>query len=123
MAQGVGVNRLAEVVDVGDFFGFFRGGGQANLRGRREILKNLAPGRVGCRAATMAFVDDDQIEEITAELLVDVSFFFRASDGLIQRQINLIRFVGLPLLDLGHGRTKRFEIVGHGLIDQNVTVG
>ncbi len=71
----------------------------------------------------MTFIDDYQIKEIRTELFIDVLFFHSAGDGLIQRQINLVGLVGLPLLYFRHGRTERLEIVGHGLIDQDVAVG
>ena len=123
LPERVGVDRVAEVVDVGNLLGLLGRGGQADLGGGREVFENLAPGRVGGGAAAMALVDDDQIEEVGAELLVDVSLFFGAGHRLIEREVDLIGLVGLPLLDLGHGRAERLEVVGHGLIDQDVAVG
>ena len=61
--QGVGLDRLAKVMDVGNVFGFLGRGGQANLRGRRKIFKNLPPGCILSGTAAMAFVDHDQVEE------------------------------------------------------------
>ena len=43
LLQGVGVDRLAEVGDVGDVLCFFRRRGEAYLGGRGEVLQNLAP--------------------------------------------------------------------------------
>jgi len=56
-------------------------------------------------------------------LLVDSLRFFSARDRLIERQINLIGFVCLSLLDLGHRRPKEPEAIGHGLINQNIAIG
>jgi hypothetical protein len=37
-----------------------------------EVVEDLAPGGVFGGAAAVAFVDDDQVEEVGRELLVDV---------------------------------------------------
>ena len=84
--QRVGVDRVAEVLDVRDVLGFLRRGGQADLRGRREVVEDLAPGGVVGGAAAMALVDDDQVEEVGRELLVDVLLFLGAGDGLVERR-------------------------------------
>jgi hypothetical protein len=43
----------------------------------------------------VAFVHDDEVEEVGRELLVDVALFFRAADGLVQRQVDLVALVDL----------------------------
>ena len=73
-------------------------------------------------ATTVAFVHDNQVEEVGRELLVDVPRFLRAGDCLVQGQVNLVGFVDLPLGDLGHGRAKRLEIVHSRLIYQDVPI-
>ena len=53
--QGVRVNGLTEVMDVRDVLGFLGRGRETNLRGRREVLENLPPGRIPrqhCRDGT-----------------------------------------------------------------------
>ena len=62
--QGVCVNRFAEVMDVGDVFSLLRRCGQADLGGVAEVFEDLAPSRVFGRAAAVAFVNDDEVEEI-----------------------------------------------------------
>lgn len=71
----------------------------------------------------MTFVDHDQIEEVGGELFVDVLLFISATDRLIKRQVDFIRLVDFSVFDLGHRRTKRLEVVGLCLINQNVAVG
>ena len=73
LLQRIGVHRRAEVIDVGNVSGFLGRGGQADLRGRREVLQNLPPGRILGGAATMALVDDDEIEEAGRELAKESS--------------------------------------------------
>ena len=63
LLQRVGVDRLAEVMDVRDVLRFLRRGGHADLSGRGEVLENLAPGGVFGGAAAVALVDHDQVEE------------------------------------------------------------
>lgn len=109
------------------------------------MVEDLAPGRVLRRAAPMAFVDDDQVEEIRGELLIELLSLFRAGDRLVEAEIDLVGGVDPPLgadggdevhrgavvaLDglrfrgqLGHRRTERPEVVDHRLVDQDVPVG
>ncbi len=55
-------------------------------------------------------------------MLVDVAFFLCSGDGLIERQVDLIRLVDLPFANLGHCRFERLEVVHACLVDENVTV-
>ena len=64
LLQRIGVDRFAEVVDVRDVPGLLGRRRHADLRGRREVFEDLAPGGILRRAAAMALVDDDQIEEV-----------------------------------------------------------
>ena len=98
----------------------------------------------------MAFVHHDEVEEVGAELLVDVALFVGAGDGLVERQVNLVAFVHQlggfvdgqiyifdrhravrihPLhalcvgAELGHGALEGAKVVDHGLVDEDVAVG
>ena len=123
LLQGVGVNRFAEVVDVGDFPGFLGSGGQADVGSRREIIQNLTPGGVHGGAAPVALVDHHQVEEVRRELLVDVLLVLAAGNGLVERQVNLVGRVNRSVGDLGHGLAEGLEIIVLGLVYQNVAVG
>jgi hypothetical protein len=92
------------------------------MGGAGEVIEYLAPRRVFGGAAAMAFVDDDQVEEIRRELLVDVLFFFVAGDRLIEREIDFEGLVGLPVDDLGHRLAEGLEVVGAGLVGEDVAV-
>ena len=98
LLQRVGVNRLAEIVDVGDVFRFLRRGGQADLRGAGEVLEDFAPGGILGRAAAVAFVDDDQVEEAGRELAEQLLPLLRAGDRLIEAEIDLVGGVDAALL-------------------------
>ena len=123
LLERVGVDRVAEVVDVGDVLVSLRRGGQADLRGGGEVLENLSPGGVFGGAAAVALVDDDQVEEVGRELLVDVAGLLGAGDGLVEGEVDFVGLVDLSLLDLGHRRAERLEVVGLGLVDEDVAVG
>ena len=98
LLQRVGVDRLAEVVDVGDVLRLLRRGGQADLRGAGEVLEDLAPGRVLGRAAAVALVDDDQVEEAGRELAEELLPLLRAGDRLVEAEIDLVGRVDAALL-------------------------
>ena len=71
----------------------------------------------------MAFVDDNQVKEIRRYLFKGLLIFFRAGDGLVQREVDFKGRVDGAPGDLGHRRAKGQEVVIFGLIDQNVAIG
>ena len=123
LSQGIGVDRLAEVVDVGDVLGFAGRCGHAQVRRRREVLQDVVPLGVLRGAPAVALVHDHEIEEVRRELPVDVQLLFGAGDRLIERQVDLVRLVDLAVGDLGHGGAEGLEVVDAGLVDQDVAVG
>ena len=102
LPERVGVDRVAEVLDVGDVLRLLGRGGQADLRGGREVFEDLAPRGIVGGAAAVALVDDDQVEEVGRELLVDVLLFLGAGDRLVEAQVDLERLVDRAVRDLGH---------------------
>ncbi|MNF66855.1 hypothetical protein D3C84_486540 [compost metagenome] len=123
LLQGVAVNRLTEVSDAGYFFGFLWCGGKADMGGAGEVFEDFTPGGILGGAATVAFVDHDQVEEVAGELLVDVHLFISAGDGLIERQVDLVGGIDLAFGDFGHRLAEGLEVVVLGLVDQDVAVG
>ena len=146
----LGVDGLAKVVGVGNVFGFFGRGCESHMGGTVKVFQYFAPSRVFVRAATVALINDDQIEEFRRKLFVNVALFFGAGHSLVQRQINFIAFVyqlggfidseihvfdGDLTLDIntldalrvgaefGHRALERAKVVDHGLVDQDVAVG
>ena len=120
--EGVRVDRLAEVGEGADLGGLLRGGGQAELDGGLEVVEDLPPCAVLAGAAPVAFVDDHQVEEAAAELLVDVLFFLASADGLVERQVDLVARVHVAVPDLGHHRAEGLEVVGHGLVGEDIPI-
>ena len=53
LLQRIGEDRLAEIVGVGDIFGFLRCGGEADLRRAGKMRQDFPPGRILGRAAAM----------------------------------------------------------------------
>lgn len=70
----------------------------------------------------MTLVDDHQVKEIRRELFVDVLIFSRTGDGLIEAQVDLVGFVDRSVGDFGHRLAEGFEIVGLGLIGEDVAI-
>ncbi len=90
LLQRVGVDRLAEVVDVGDVLRLLRRGGQADLGGGGEVVEDLPPRGVLGGAAAVALVDDDEVEEVGRELAEELLAILRAGDGLVEREVDLV---------------------------------
>ncbi len=63
LSEGIGIDRLAEVIDVRDVAGLARGGGESDLGGGLEVVEDFPPGRVFVGTAPVTFVHHDQIEE------------------------------------------------------------
>ena len=80
------------------------------------------PRGIGIGAAAMALIDDDEVEEIFAELLVDIPLFFGAGDSLVESEVDLETFVDGPIRDLRHRRAEGLEIVGLGLVGEDVAI-
>ncbi len=111
---------------------------------RVKVPQDFAPCTVFCRAASVAFVDHNEIEEVWRELFVDVLDVLVARHRLIQRQVDLIRLVDVSLLvhsefdgffcsvrkfdgfafgaQLGHRAFEWSKVIDHRLIDQDVAI-
>ena len=144
--ERVGVDGVAEVIDVGNVFGFLRGSSETDLCGTCEVVEDLAPcGVFGC-AASMALVDHDHIEEVGGQFLEKFLSLFGACDRLVEAEIDLVGGVDTACLaiycggeldlgavfaldslgidaEFGHGLPEGAEVVDHGLIDQDIAVG
>lgn len=62
--EAVSVNGIAEIGDVGDISGLLGRRGHTDVNGAVEIVENLPPCAVVGGAASMAFVDYNQVEEV-----------------------------------------------------------
>ena len=69
LPQAVGVNRVAEVEVGVAVLVAHRRGGHAELIGGLEVFEDLAPVGIFLRAAAMALVHDDEVEEVGANSL------------------------------------------------------
>ena len=65
---------------------------------------------------------DDQIEEVGGELFVDVLFFLGPGDRLVQAEVDFVRLVDRAVGDLGHRLTERLEVVGLGLVGEDIAI-
>ena len=69
----------------------------------------------------MAFVDDDQIEEVRA-VLAEYVFAGRAQ-GLVDAEVHIPALADVAPGDLVAGITERRKHLGHRVINQNIAVG
>ena len=120
--QGVGVDRVAKVIGIGDFVSLFGSGGEANLSSAVEVFENLPPGTVFSGAAPVAFVDHDQVKEVRVDLFVGFLVFFLAGECLVQCQVDFVGGVYLATGDFGHGRAERLEVVDASLVHQHIAI-
>ena len=124
--QAVGVDGFTEIVDIRLVSCFFRCGGHAELDGAIEILQDLAPVAVVLGAATVALVNNDEVEESGLEEFLVVLAALLTNQLLVQGEIDLVS--GNATLDvllvvhLVDGLFKRLEILLYGLVDQDVAV-
>ena len=101
--QGIGIERLSEVVDVGNVTGFLGCGRQADLGGRGKVFQDLSPGRILGGAAPVALVDHDQVEEARGEFAENLAVFLRPGDCLVEAEVNLVGGVDAALFTDGSG--------------------
>ena len=83
LLERVGVNRIAEIMDVGNVLGFFGRGGEADLGGGGEVFENLPPGGIVGGAAAVTLVNDDEVKEAGREFAEQLLALLRPGDGLI----------------------------------------
>ena len=70
----------------------------------------------------MTLVDDDQVKEIRGELRVDVLLFLNAGHGLVEAEVNLECLIDGTVRNLGHRLAERLEVVGLGLVGEDVAI-
>jgi hypothetical protein len=121
LAQAVGVDRVAEVLVAVARLLAQRRGRHAELHGGREVVEYGAPVAVVAAGATVAFVDDDQIEEVRAGTGgTHLRWRWTAPDRC-RSTCPGSGYVAAG--DLVAGIAKRREHLGHRVIDQDVAVG
>src|SRR5690606_16277591 len=98
-----------------------RRGRHAELHGGREVIEYRAPVAVVAAGAAMAFVDDDQVEEVRPVLAEHV--FVGGGQGLIDAEVHVPALANVAAGDLVASVAKGREHLGHRVIDQDVAVG
>src|SRR5580700_881039 len=85
-------------MNVGNVLGFLGRGRKSDLGSGGEIFENLPPCRIVGGAATVAFVNDDQVKEARREFPEKLLAVFWPGDGLIEPQVDLVCSVDAALL-------------------------
>ena len=123
LSEAVLVERIAEVpVGIGVVHAARRRG-HADLAGGLEPLQDLAPVAVSTGAAAMALVHDHQIEEVPRIFPVQAGAVLVACDGLIDGEVHVPALDRPAPGDLLARVAERAEILGHGVVHQDVAVG
>lgn len=122
LPQRISIERLAKIALVGDILGFRGCSGETDVSGGGEVVEDVAPCGILVGAATMALVNDDEVEEI--------------GGGTVCRSASTPPFLSRP--DKGRDRSRssssprdwrsvhafaeRGEVLLNGLIHENVAV-
>ena len=105
--QAVCINRLTEIINIGNVLRFLGRCSHADLRCRRKVFQNFAPVTLLFRRTTVTLIHNNQVEEIRAEQLRQsgkciIAIFFLiiviARKLLIQREVDLIRGNGAGVI-------------------------
>ncbi len=123
LPQAVFVDRIAEIAVGVAVVLAQRRGRHAELVGRLEVFEDLAPGAVIARAAAMALVDDDQVEEIGRDMLEKAGAALVLGERLIDGEIHLPALDDLAAFDLVARVAEGGEDPVLGVVDENVAVG
>src|SRR6185437_1062027 len=94
----------------------------AELIGRLEIVQNVSPIAVVARAAAVALIDDDQVEEVRRIFPIQTRPPFVAGDGLVDRKIDVATMADFAILDLEPRIAERRKSLGHRVVDENVAI-
>src|SRR5206468_2049540 len=87
-----------------------------------EVLQDLAPVALVLRAAPVALVHDDQVEEVARILLIQTRPPFIPRDGLVSGEVHLAAVDRLAVLDLVARVGEQSEILVLRVVDQDIPV-
>ncbi len=123
LAQAVLVDRVAEVAVGGAVVGALRRGGHAELVSQLEVVEDFAPVALVFGAAAVAFVDDDQVEEVGRVLAVEAGAALVAGEGLVGGEVEFAPVVDHAPLDLPARVAEGGEGLVFRVVHENVAVG
>ena len=123
LAQGVDVDRLAEV-GVGVHVRVALGrGGHPELEGGLEVVQDLPPGALVSGATPVALVHDDQVEEVGRILTVEPRAAFVLGDRLVDGEIHLPPLADFAVGDLEPRIAEGDEVLVLRVVHEDVAVG
>src|SRR5690606_11887204 len=103
------IERIAEIVVGVDVILSPRRRCHPDLGRRLEPLEDFSPVAIVARTATMAFVDDDEIEEVARILAVEARTVLVTCNGLVDREIHVATLDRQTAGDLVTGIAKGAE--------------
>ena len=93
LLEAIGIDRLAKVGNRGLVLCLFGGGGHTELCCSLEVLEDHFPRAIITSTASMALIDDDQVEEVGLEELLILWLIILSYHLLIEGEVD---FVGCP---------------------------
>ena len=91
--------------------------------GGLEVFENLPPTAFVPGTAPMAFVHDDEVEEVGRIFAVQTGAAFVLGNGLIDGEVDFPPFADFAVGDLPSGIAERSEGLVLRIVDQDVAVG
>src|SRR5665213_825005 len=123
LPQAVLIDRIAEIPIRVVRLGAKRRRGHAELRGRLEIFKDRPPRAFIARAAAVALIDNDEVEEIRWELFEQPNASLVLGERLVDREIHLAAFHDVAGFEFVSRITEHREDAVLRLVNENVAVG
>ena len=123
LPQAVGVDRVAEVEVGVAVVVAQRRRGHAELVGRLEVFEDLAPVALVARAAAVALVHDDEVEEVGRVLAEQAGAALVLGDRLVDGEVHLPALDDLAVSILWRASPNGGEDLVLRVVDQDVAVG
>ena len=124
--QAVCIDRLPEIVQIGNILGFLGGGRHTDLGGRLEIFQNPAPAAFLFSRASVTLIHNDQIKEIRLKQFTKMLLIVIPYKLLIQREIHLVggngTWIILCHIDFVNRLFQWSKVLHDGLIHQNIAI-
>ncbi len=123
LAEAVGIDGVAEIEVGVAVVGAQGRGGHAELAGGGEVFEDFAPVGFVLGGAAMAFVHDDEIEEVGFEFLVEAGAALVLGDGLVSGEVEFAAVDDPAAFDAVAGVAEGGEHLVLGIIDEEIAVG
>lgn len=123
LSQTVGVDGIAEVAIGISAVIAQRSCRHAKLGRAREVIEDFTPTTFRSCTPAVAFIDNDQVEEVWRVLLIKSWASFVFGERLINRKVHFAALNHFAVFDLVASVSKRRECLVLWIVDKDVAVG